>query len=329
MTAARHRLRTRPAPLALLALLVGCGGAPSAAPATPTDRGWAVAWVNGVGISRATFHARYVEHTRDYRYALRPANAAAKRAWVMRVLIDEALLEQAFAAAVTARERAAVSAEIDAQVRRYADPSERAQLRARLERSRWLDALIDPDALTVTADEVEWAYTVNKRLYVVPGRIRIRRIVIPVAPLTEPRRRPLVDAIAARAQKPGADFYGLAFEHSWGPERRRGGDMGELIDRDGAGQIVDRATLLAVGEVSDPFVVDGSWHIIQVTARTPARLTPLSEAEGSIREALARGKRAEAGVQLMARLRAAGTVEILIDLADGSPSAPRPWVYTR
>ena len=85
----------------------------------------------------------------------------------------------------------------------------------------------------------------------------------------------------------GADFAELAKKYSDCPTGKSGGDLGAFPRR---GAMVDAFANVAfateVGKVSDPVKTEFGYHLIKVTARTPAKDVSFSEVKDRVKEEL-------------------------------------------
>lgn len=127
------------------------------------------------------------------------------------------------------------------------------------------------------------------------------------------RTRGTALALWEQAVTAGADFAGLAREHSTDEATAAdGGDLG-FIER---GQTVPpfEAALFALkpGEISEVVESPFGYHIIRAGEYQESSLVPFEQAHEQIRDMLVRQERQLMMTAFLARLREAGNVEILI-----------------
>jgi parvulin-like peptidyl-prolyl isomerase len=106
-------------------------------------------------------------------------------------------------------------------------------------------------------------------------------------------RRRRAETVLARARK-GADFSRLAKEYSEDfATRDRGGDLGSFTRNTHTTPFDEWAFSLKAGEISGLVETEYGFHIIKVTAHSPAHLLSLAEARPAIRERMLARKQAE------------------------------------
>lgn len=182
-----------------------------------------------------------------------------------------------------------------------------------------LDALIDEALQRDPPPEAELQalYLQNKERFVRPEEVRARHILFKVAagaPAGEREAIRLRAAAVLARLRAGADFAGLAREHSQDATAAAGGDLGYFP----RGRMVPRfeAAVFALqpGEVAGPVATEFGWHLIRLDARRPA--APLSEAEALalLRGQVAERRRGALAKQVREQLRATAKLEVFLSL---------------
>lgn len=123
----------------------------------------------------------------------------------------------------------------------------------------------------LTDDELRAFFQKNHEEFIIPEKIRLRRIFVKSEPTrTGAEAKALADKFYQSVQSEPRNFSRLAGEVSEGPYRGRGGDLG-LIGREprpGVPQeIIDRGFTLKEGEVAAPFESAGGWNVLYVSER--------------------------------------------------------------
>lgn len=112
----------------------------------------------------------------------------------------------------------------------------------------------------------------------------------------------------------GGDFAALAREHSTGPTRPRGGDLGYFTHDAMVGPFADAAFAMDVGAFSkDPVKTQFGWHVIMVVDKRKRPRPGFEEERGRIEDLLTR----EFITAHMAEIRADAEIEII-----GLPGSP-------
>lgn len=117
----------------------------------------------------------------------------------------------------------------------------------------WKAHHIEPE-LKATEEEKREYYENNRKKYEVPEKRKVRLIEVKT-------REKALDVHGDLMQ--GADFEKIANELSTGPGKNRGGLIG-YIRRDERGNIGEKAFDMRVGEISEPFVNNENWAIIEL-----------------------------------------------------------------
>lgn len=170
-------------------------------------------------------------------------------------------------------------------------------------------------APAVADAEVHRFYLDNPEKFHRPERVRARHILIKVAPGASEReraeKRVRIEQIL-KAARAGEDFAKLAREHSDAPTKQWGGEM-DPVSRGGSMTPFEKAAFaLAPGEVSDVLRVPEGFEILKVETHDAAITISEDQASDRIRSYLRDVKAHQALRNEIERLRASGTVEILL-----------------
>ncbi|MDR1797767.1 MAG: peptidylprolyl isomerase [Clostridiales Family XIII bacterium] len=145
----------------------------------------------------------------------------------------------------------------------------------------------------VTDAEVQAFYDENPDYFVVPMSFEASHILIEDAEHT-PEKLAEIEAILARVQA-GEDFAELAKEYSEDSgSAANGGELGSFSEGDMVEPFEEACKALNPGEVSGIVETDYGYHIIKLTSKTDAGVTPVEDVSESIKEYLADEKATEA-----------------------------------
>jgi peptidyl-prolyl cis-trans isomerase C len=144
--------------------------------------------------------------------------------------------------------------------------------------------------ITVTDEDIEQYYTLNKEKFVVPEQVKARHILIKVSPdaSDEEKKKTLEKAQGIlKKAKEGKDFAKLSETYSDDPgSRQRGGDLGFF----GRGRMVkpfeDAAFSLRPGEMSEIVETRFGYHIIKVEDYHESRAKTMEEVKDIIKKQL-------------------------------------------
>src|ERR1700691_4584083 len=152
-------------------------------------------------------------------------------------------------------------------------------------------------APAVSSQQVQQYYQSHQKDYQVPDEVKVRHILIKVAPNADPK----IDAAAQQKAedllkqiKGGADFAQLAKANSDDPGSKvQGGELG-MIQRGVTVPEFEKAAFgLQPGQYSDVIKTQFGYHILQVDKKQPAHLKPLEEVKAQILAALPRQQEAD------------------------------------
>ncbi len=145
------------------------------------------------------------------------------------------------------------------------------------------DQLKLEDSIPVNQADLRRLYTQNLEQFRTPDRVKIRQIVLNTqgkTPAEEAQVKAKADDLVKQLRA-GADFAALAKKNSEDPtSAANGGNVADwLTHGQFSSQDFERVAFsLQPGQTSDP-VKDYAYHIIQVTAKEPARVRPFEEVE--------------------------------------------------
>ena len=168
--------------------------------------------------------------------------------------------------------------------------------------------------LSFTDEDAQKYYNDNKSQFETPEQVRASHILI--APDKDPNVDPNVAKAKAKAKaqgllkkiKDGNDFATLAKENSTCSSSPKGGDLGYFSREKMVKPFSDAAFSLKVGQVSDVVETEYGYHIITVTDRKDATVTPFEKAKADIMEMLARQKKTELANTYIESLKSAAKI---------------------
>ena len=147
------------------------------------------------------------------------------------------------------------------------------------------------DKISIPNSEIEKFYNENPNYFKSEESVKAAHILIKVdnkaeeAAISEAKKK--IEGILASV-KGGADFAETAKKSSEGPSGPGGGDLGFFTKGKMVKPFEDAAFALKVGEVSDVVRSPFGFHIIKVTDKKEAGVTPLKEVEEKIKSFLSK-----------------------------------------
>ena len=235
--------------VATLLAAQGCGGNEAGVPADggkvsapSADAGETLATVNGLKVGSEDFKAAAARKV--------PADGKAlsldEKKDVLKRLVDEKLLYQA-----------ALKEGLDK------DPKVQKVMVNTLLREAVYAKVKNSD---FTDEVLQGYFDENRDDFVVPEKVQIKRILVKgTDERPDDKAKAEADRLHGKLAKDASQFKDLASNHSEGPYKRRGGDVG-FVPADGKPgldkAIVDEAFKLGVGEISGVFKTDEGYNIV-------------------------------------------------------------------
>jgi parvulin-like peptidyl-prolyl isomerase len=167
--------------------------------------------------------------------------------------------------------------------------------------------------IVVTDDEIGEYYRQHRDEYEGREAIRIKQILLPVPPGTDPaireRARELAESILKRI-KNGESFEALATQFSQGPATAAGGDIGFVEKGHMLPEVEKVALNLDIGGVSPVIDSPQGFYIIQVVDKRGSGLKPITEVRQEIQNKLEEEKASKKFDQWVIELRNKSLVDI-------------------
>jgi peptidyl-prolyl cis-trans isomerase SurA len=167
----------------------------------------------------------------------------------------------------------------------------------------------------VAVDEQELLayYQEHRAEYQLPGRFRIRELVLPRG--TTPEEQKDTDGKLAGIQaalKQGTGFEALVAKESTAPSRSTGGDLGWLDKGVLRPDLEQAALALKPGQVSAPVVTDRDVSLIQLTDSELDRFKPFADVRAAILEKLQEPKAQNAIETYIQSLRIRANIRYMV-----------------
>ena len=255
--------------VATLLAAQGCGGNEAGVPADggkvsapSADAGETLATVNGLKVGSEDFKAAAARKV--------PADGKAlsldEKKDVLKRLVDEKLLYQA-----------ALKEGLDK------DPKVQKVMVNTLLREAVYAKVKNSD---FTDEVLQGYFDENRDDFVVPEKVQIKRILVKVTDeRPDDKAKAEADRLHGKLAKDASQFKDLASNHSEGPYKRRGGDVG-FVPADGKPgldkAIVDEAFKLGVGEISDVFKTDEGYNIVLAANKRDKVERTFQQMKGSV-----------------------------------------------
>jgi parvulin-like peptidyl-prolyl isomerase len=182
------------------------------------------------------------------------------------------------------------------------DPQAREEVRRQLLVGRLAEQITENVA--VSDDEVAKYYEDNRASFMVPGAAKLRLLVVATREEAEHLRQ--------RVAGGGTDFAAVARDHSTGPAKEKGGDVG-WVDVRMMPPAIGQA-IAAIKETGMTPVVEngGKFYLLKVEGRQPARQVPLAELKEQLKPAMLLERRRAKFTEMLNELRKNAKVEVYL-----------------
>ena len=182
-----------------------------------------------------------------------------------------------------------------------------------------------------TEDDAKAYYEKNRDKYTQKEQVQASHILLKVAkdaPAKDKKAKmKLAKSLVKKAKKKNADFAALAREHSEGPTKSRGGDLGKFSRGRMVKAFEEAAFTAKAGSVVGPVETQFGYHVIKVMEKFPARERTFEEVSDSVLTSLKARKKSKATRETLAALKKEAKIEVLeegIDLVRSRPKPPGP-----
>lgn len=169
--------------------------------------------------------------------------------------------------------------------------------------------------VAVSNEDIHEAYMTNQAQLMQPELVKVRHILIAVAPTADDAAIAAARATIERVQAEvhaGAEFTELATRYSQDATAAKAGELGFVPRGAFVKPFEDAAFALKVGEVSDIVRTRYGFHLIKMEARQEARALTEAEATPQLRRYLASKRLQEVVQEEVNSLRAKGHVDVKV-----------------
>ncbi len=172
------------------------------------------------------------------------------------------------------------------------------------------------DKVTITPQEVRSFYDSKPELFDAPERVRASHILAQLSSDAsdddKKKARKKIEEIRAKLNK-GEAFDALAREHSDCPSAEKGGDLGYFSREQMVAPFADAAFALKPGEVSEVVETQFGYHVINLTEKKEAGITPYEEISERIGQHLKQEKMSKERDEYIAGLKSLAKIETFIN----------------
>ncbi|PIE33262.1 peptidylprolyl isomerase [candidate division KSB3 bacterium] len=244
---------------------------------------------------------------------------------VTRLVMEKVLLQKAGEMGLTVDEEQ-LRQRVEMAAKQRPDISED-KWKELLTKEMLIQALIQQEVISkidVSDEEVQKHYDEKKEQFQEPEQVQASHILIQVAQdATEEDKaaaKKKIEEILVLA-KEGQDFAELAKEHSEGPSKDNGGDLGFFPRGAMVKPFEEVVFALSEGEISDVVETQFGYHIIKLTGKKEAREVPFEEVKEQLKQGLVRQKSNTEVMAWVEEMKAQADVEIVGSDKNADPQA--------
>ncbi len=318
----------------VLLTVIGCAGVagPAYGQSKKAETADKVALVNGAPIDKAEFDGEVLRIQKALLGFGKPLTCnqiSAVHTDVLESLIRRELIYQESKKAGIKPDEEAVDREIKALRNQFSNENDyrnelsrrnitEDMLRQRLQKNSAIQQYIErqyASTVTVTDSEMVSYYENQLDVFKQPLQVRVSHILVQSDPSWDASRkrdaRKKVEEILNDLKK-NRDFAALAREHSDGPTRTNGGDLGYIRPGQLDKQFESKVFALKVGEVSDIIETDNGFHLFKVVEKKPETILAYEDVKEKIRQFLFEEKAKQEADRQAKVLREKADVRILL-----------------
>ena len=167
--------------------------------------------------------------------------------------------------------------------------------------------------MSIVLDDAELVdyYKKNPEEFVVPAQYKVRAIYIAgegkSADEIEAKKSEIDQKLDA-----GEDMAAVASEHSEGPEKETGGDIGTMVSGQMASELEDVVKELQDGEIAPWIEFRGGWFRMKLEEKTESTLKTFEDARKDIEQKMYGQLQQEKTLEYLKRLKARSYIKILV-----------------
>jgi len=167
--------------------------------------------------------------------------------------------------------------------------------------------------IAIEDQELRAYYEEHRADYKLPGRFRIRELVLPKGATAEEQADTQAKLAAIQAAfKKGTGFEALVKEYSTAPSRSTGGDLGWLAKGVLRPELEAAVLALKPGQITAPVATDTDFYLAELTDQELDRAQPFEEVKAAIRTKLQEPKAENAIESYIQSLRIRANIRYMV-----------------
>jgi len=157
--------------------------------------------------------------------------------------------------------------------------------------------------ISVSDEDVARYYGENRQAFIMPGAARLRLLLVATRAEAEHLRQRIAG---------GADFAAVARDHSQGPGKESGGDLGWVDLRMLPPALAQAVRAIPTTGLTPVVDAGEKFYVLRVEGRQGERLVPLAEVKEQLKPALLMEKKRARFGEMLAELRKNAAIEIYL-----------------